>query len=169
MKISFKITAKLLAQIHHDLSHPHPFAAERIGFVQCQVAALHGKRLLILAHEFHPIEDADYLNDPAVGAMMGPAAIRKALQIAYAAPMCMFHVHRHDHRGDPWFSHIDLTENQKFVPDFWHVQPKFPHGAIVLSFDSMAGLAWIPSKRTPIRISEFSIVGSPMRFLGVRQ
>jgi hypothetical protein len=42
------------------------------------------------------------------------------------------------------------------------VRPHLVHGAIVLSSDSIAGLCWHPKASAPIRISEFSIVGSPM-------
>jgi hypothetical protein len=34
---------------------------------------------------------------------------------------------------------------------------------LVISLDSMAGLCWHPHGNAPIPISEFSIVGAPMR------
>jgi hypothetical protein len=165
MKIAFKVTASLLQQVRADLARPHPFAAERVGFLACKVAALKSNGVIVLASSFHAVEDDDYQDDQRVGAMMGPAAIRKALQLAYNEPLAMFHVHSHDHYGRPWFSRTDLSETTKFVPDFWHVQPKFPHGAIVLSLDSMAGLCWVPGQRKPTCIVEFTVVGAPMKFI----
>jgi hypothetical protein len=162
MKVNFKTTRALLGNVYDDLRPPHPFAAERVGFLSCRVGALKPGGWVILAHAFHTVADADYLRDHSVGAMMGPDAIRKALQVALSCEVCMFHVHIHGHRGRPWFSGIDLRETAKFVPDFWHVRPHMVHGAIVLSHDSMAGLCWHPQASAPVRISEFSIVGAPM-------
>jgi hypothetical protein len=163
MKVTFRILASLLLEVRTDLARPHHFAAERVAFISCNVASLSDKGILILARTFHPVDDHDYLDDPRVGAMMGPEAIRKALQLAYKAPMAMFHVHVHEHHGRPWFSRTDLSENANFIPDFWHVRPTFPHGAIVLSLDSMAGMCWMPNGRKPVRIQSFAAVGTPMQ------
>ena len=159
MKTAFRITRNLLAAIYSDLSRPHPFAAERVGFISCAVGDLPGHGLVLLAQDFHPVADRDYVDNPTVGAMMGSAAIRSALQLAYNQQVSMFHVHRHEHDGRPWFSRVDLRESARFVPDFWKVRPGFPHGAIVLSHDSMAGLCWDPQKGSPSPISEMSVVG----------
>jgi hypothetical protein len=165
MNLIFRIPAPLLVEIRTDLARPHDFAAERVGFISCNVASLNGSGILILVRTFHPVDDRDYLDDPTVGAMMGPDAIRKALQLAYKMPMAMFHVHLHEHHGTPWFSGTDLSENANFVPDFWHVQPTFPHGAIVLSLDSMAGMCWVPGGRKPRRIQDLTAIGAPMRLI----
>jgi proteasome lid subunit RPN8/RPN11 len=160
--MAFKITRTLLVKVLDDLRRPHPFAAERVGFLSCRVGGLKPSGWAVLAHDFHSVADDDYLNDRGVGAMMGPAAIRKAMQVGLSNEVCMFHVHIHGHRGRPWFSGIDLRETAKFVPDFWHVRPHMVHGAIVLSLNSMSGLCWHPHASAPLRFSEFSIVGAPM-------
>ena len=165
MRVAFKITRPLLDNVFADLRRSHPFAAERVGFLSCRVGALKSSGWVVLAHNFHSVADDDYLEDRTVGAMMGPSAIRKAMQTALSNEVCMFHVHIHEHRGRPRFSGIDLRETAKFVPDFWHVRPHMVHGAIVLSFDSMAGLCWHPQASDPVRISEFSVVGAPMSFV----
>ena len=166
MTINFKITHKLLDEVRRDLDRPHPFAAERVSFITCKVGALASGGVVILAHAHHPVEDDDYLNDSTVGAMMGPGAIRKAIQFAYNENVSMFHVHMHDHLGTPWFSNIDLREAKKFVPDFWNVRPEMPHGALVLSMDSLAGLCWLPMARQMEKISKFSIIGAPLLKIG---
>jgi hypothetical protein len=166
MKIAFKITAALLQRVHSDLARPHPFAAERVGFLSCKVASFGPAGIMVLAHSFSPVGDDDYLDDQRVGAMMGPAAIRKALEVAYNDGVAMFHVHVHSHAGRPWFSRIDLHDAGDFVPDFWHVQPELPHGALVLSLDSAAGLCWVPGLRRPVAIGRLSVVGCPMRLIG---
>lgn len=165
MKVTFRIPAALLLEVRTDLTRPHTFAAERVGFISCNIAALNDNGILILARCFHSVDDDDYLDDPRVGAMMGPNAIRKALQLAYKLPVSMFHVHVHEHNGEPWFSRTDLSENANFIPDFWHVRPTYPHGAIVLSLDSMAGMCWIPGRRKPVRIQDLARVGSPMQLI----
>ncbi len=165
MKIIFKITEELVKTAISNLSMPHSFAAERVGFFVCRVGALDSHGLVVLAHHLHPVEDGDYLDDPTVGAAMGPAAIRKALQLSFRERAAMFHVHIHGHEGKPRFSRTDSTETARFVPDFWNVQPDLPHGAIVLSKDSAYGRCWVPGFNRTIEISEFVSVGVPMRRL----
>lgn len=158
MKIAFRITQTLLLDIQRDLSRPHVIAAERIGFLSCGVGST-DKSVILVAQRYFPVADGDYLPDPRAGAVIGRTALRKALEIAYRYPVGMFHVHRHEHSGKPWFSGLDLRENSKFVPDFWHVRPRMPHGAIVLSHDRAAGLCWYPGRQKPMRIHNFWAVG----------
>src|ERR1051326_2196944 len=130
MKTNLRIARKLLQDVREDLTRPHPFAFERVGFLACKVAETKPRGVIVYPYHYLPVEDEDYLHDVRVGAMMGPDAIRKALQFAFKNRVSMFHVHLHDHYGSPRFSDIDLRENSNFVPDFWHVRPTFPHGAL---------------------------------------
>ena len=130
MMVHFKITQSLRSAVLRHLSKTHPFAAERVGFLSCRVASTHGG-LLILAENFHPVATGDYLKDSTVGAMMGPAAIRKALELAYNQRCSMFHVHCHGHAGRPGFSGTDSRETAQFVPDFFNVQPELGHWALL--------------------------------------
>ncbi|WP_194724097.1 hypothetical protein [Noviherbaspirillum malthae] len=159
MKITFKMTQGLSNEIHRDLSRPHDFAAERVGFIACGASSFGANGLLLLGDTYHPVMDQDYVDDPRVGAMMNSNAIRSALEIAYNRNVAMFHVHRHEHSGKPRFSRIDRHENAKFVPDFFKVRPFLPHGVIVLSHDSMAGLCWLHRDKPPIEIDGFVVVG----------
>lgn len=165
MRTAFKLTRSLFTRALRDLREPHPFAAERVGFFSCRVGSLKPAGWTVLAEDFHPVADEDYLEDHTVGAMMSADAIRKAMQVAMNNRCCMFHAHIHEHRGKPRFSAIDLSETAKFIPDFWNVCPHLVHGAIIFSGDSMAGRCWHPRSRAPVRISELSVVGSPMWFL----
>jgi hypothetical protein len=165
MKVLFKITNSLLELVTQDLARPHEFAAERVGFLSCRVAELKPSGLVILAHDYHPVADGDYLDDLSVGAMMGPAAIRKALQLAFGHEIGMFHVHMHEHSGIPYPSKTDLKETAKFVPDFWNVRPHMPHGAIIVSHDALSGRCWYPGRRSPIDFTEVKIVGRQLRFI----
>lgn len=162
MKVFVRITRALLEEIREDLSREHPFAFERVAFVSCNVAAQGDGVVLILVSNLHPIADSDYEPDPTVGAMLGPGAFRKALQYAYSNSVAMFHIHCHAHLGMPTFSPIDLRESAKFVPDFWKVQPRFPHGTFLLSHDSMTGLTWLPQARRPAVVSKLRVIGNPI-------
>ena len=42
-----------------------------VGFLACRAARLANNGLIILATEYHPVADDDYVEDPTVGAMMG--------------------------------------------------------------------------------------------------
>ena len=130
MRAVLKAVDRLLDRVRVDLARPHEFAAERVGFLVCRPASLMPEGVVILAHDYRPIEDADYIDDPTVGAMMGPAAIRKALEFALNNQVGIFHVHMHDHTGRPRFSRTDASESAKFVPDFWNVRPEMPHRRI---------------------------------------
>lgn len=165
MKVLFKITGALLEFIKQDLSRPHEFAAERVGFISCRVGRLEPSGLIILAHDYDAVADEDYVNDASVGAMMGPVAIRKALQFALNHEVGMFHVHMHDFFGIPTPSKTDLRETAKFVPDFWNVRPQMPHGAIIVSRDALSGRCWYPGRKDPIGITEITIVSPQLRFI----
>lgn len=165
MKTTFRITDQLMDQIHLDLSRRHRFAHERVGFICCQIGEMDNE-LIVLAQRYEPVADEDYLESDRVGAMMGPSAIRKALQAAYQRGYAMFHVHRHEHLGAPDFSRVDLTESAKFVPDFWKVAPRRPHGAIVLSRDAAEGLIWHASGRAPAPVENIYSIGRGIARLG---
>lgn len=165
MTIRFKITQGLLHAVKEDLARVHEFAAERVGFLSCRAGRAGSDDLVVLAHAYHRVEDADYIDNPDAGATMGPDAIRKALQLAWRDPLSMFHVHVHEHLGKPRFSRIDSVESARFVPNFWHVRPEMPHGALVFSNDRAYGRCWYPGLNLPIEIAEFSFVGSPTRLL----
>jgi hypothetical protein len=165
MTITFKITRQLFAAVCDDLRRPHSFAAERVGWLRCRVGNAPDGGLLVLAHDYCPVADDQYVRDRSVGAMMGSAAIRAALQLALKGDTCVFHVHLHDHNGQPGFSTTDARETAKFVPDFWHVSPNLPHGAVIFSNDSMCGRCWYPGGAA-VEITKFVIVGAPFVRVG---
>ena len=165
MKVHFKITTALLTNIRMDLRRPHPFAHERVGFVSAGLSAS-GDDVLALAREYRAVRDDEYLRDPSVGAMMGPDAIRRALQWAMLDGVALFHVHTHGRYGIPGFSGIDLRENSKFVPDFFKVAPQCVHGAIVLSDTAAHGQVWFGGSQPHHSIASFIEIGMPLRKWG---
>jgi hypothetical protein len=167
MKVRFKITTSLLSAMRADLCRPHEFAYERVGFI-LGGAARCASGSVVLAREYRPVADDDYLPDESVGAMMGPGAIRKAMEWALMNHVSIFHVHSHGGRGVPRFSAVDARESAKFVPDFLKVAPELIHGAIVLSDDAAVGRCWVSGNAGAQDVNEFVEVGMPLRKWGAR-
>ena len=166
MTIIFRATTELLDTVRHDLHRDHAFAAERVGFLTCRAGRLGSGGLLVLAAGYEAVADEHYLRDDRVGAMMGPSAIRQAMQLAYnhgAEDVSIFHVHMHGHAGLPGFSTVDITESLKFAPDFFTLAPRMPHGVLVLSRDQAIGLCWQAQHEQPALFDRFESVGAPMR------
>lgn len=140
--------------IHDDLSRPHPHAHERVGFAFANAAKLvDGAVGLYLSH-YRPVADGQYIFEPHVGALINGDGLRDAMQFAYGKQLAAFHVHRHEHTGNPWFSKYDLDESRKFMPDFFHVTPGGPHGALLLSHDSATAIVWTAKGAAPKLVRE---------------
>lgn len=157
VSVTFRATEAFLTSVRKDLMRPHPFAHERVGFIT--VRAAHGAEgLVLLAENYYPVADQDYVRNSSVGAMIGQEALRKALNLALRDSVGVFHAHMHGLSAHLWFSGIDLHEQMKFVPDFFSVCPSMPHGALVLDARSIAGRVWLASDRVT-NITTFEIVG----------
>jgi len=162
VKIHFKIRRDLLREVRRDLARPHSFAAERVGFMAAGFSST-ADELAVLARGYRGVSDEDYLPDHSVGAMMGPEAIRKAVQWATSEGVGMFHVHAHHGRGHPRFSGVDLREQAKFVPNFFEYAPQCAHGALVLSDVFAYGHIWLGDDRPYDVVTRFVEVGVPLK------
>ena len=158
MNIRFKIRAELLDRVRQDLRRRHRFAHERVGFITAGLGTF-ADGVMAIARDYRPVDDADYVDTPGVGAMMAPEAIRKAQERALFARDAIFHVHSHGGRGVSAFSGVDLRENARFVPDFLKVAPHALHGAIVLSDDAALGQCWLTRGDPPVPLRDFTVVG----------
>lgn len=159
-RITFRATSAFLAKVRKDLMRPQAFAHERVGFITAR-AALGAEGLVLLAENYYPVADEDYLHDPTVGAMIGQEALRKALELALLKGVGVFHVHMHGLSDRVWFSAVDLREQVKFIPDFFTVCPQMPHGAIVLNAKTAAGRVWLSASEIA-NINVFDELGSRM-------
>jgi hypothetical protein len=157
MNAIFRVGGDLIEEVRQDLVRPHPFAEERVGFITVRATAVNDT-LVLLGQDYFPVADEDYLQDFSVGAMLGHEALRKALEIALLNKVGVFHVHMHDFPGRLWFSRIDLREQTRFIPDFFKVRRRMPHGALVLSRQAIAGRLWLSPEKIE-RIREFNIMG----------
>lgn len=165
MKISVKILSPLLRDIRVDLHRHHPFACERVGFINAGATRI-GDDLMLVVRDYQPVADGDYERSMAVGAQIGPDAIRKALEAAYKRKSCILHVHTHGGRGRPEFSPTDLKSAASFVPGFFNALPEMPHGIIVLSNDSARGLIWTAPKKRPTYVAGFVEIGAQLQRIG---
>jgi hypothetical protein len=167
MKTRIKFTRRLLDRARADLERPHMFAYERVGFFTAGATA-YGDTILLVARSYIPVDDADYVHNPKVGAMIGSNAMRKALQFAYRARSSLLHVHSHGGWGRPEFSGVDLKSGAEFVPGFFHAIPRMPHGMMVLSADSASAKIWYGENEAGEYASGFTRVGAPLVKFGDR-
>jgi hypothetical protein len=161
--ITLRISNTLFEEMLRDLRRPHQYAGERVGFMHCKQSALRSGNLL-LAYKYEPIRDDQYVEDHTVGARFNGSSIREAMQMALTEGSSVFHVHLHEHRGQPRFSGVDRREMQQIMPCFVNLRPDRLHGALVLSFDSAFAHVWgtdlAPKGKTPDKLS---LVGSRIK------
>src|SRR5262245_5909994 len=110
MKITIRIPRQIYNQTMKNLIRPHPYAAERVGFIAGKLGAIDDNTALVLAAQYLDVATDQYVHDPLSGARIDTEAIRRVLQISLETGDCMFHVHLHHHRGAPGFSKMDREE-----------------------------------------------------------
>jgi hypothetical protein len=163
MKTIFKLPSALLTEMRTDLARAHPVAAERVGFVRVRCALGPQGELILLAQDYRPVDEEDYIDSRRFGALIGSAAFRKELGTIYFREVGLFHVHLHDHSGHPEFSKTDTRESSRFVPDFFNARPNRPHGTLLLSQDEVIGRIWFSRSNRPRLIDRTVVVGNPMQ------
>lgn len=168
MKWTFRIERTLLESIRRDLARRHAFAAERVGFLLTKLGNRSSlSEQLVLAKEYWPVPDADYIDDPTVGARYRASVHRHLFERAMEESVGVFHVHAHEHSGVPGFSGVDLGCIRKLVPSLRTVQSAEGHGGVLLSNDSVTGLCWLPASPTPAGPGRVVVVGRPLEVFPV--
>lgn len=165
MTVEIRLNGALHADIIRDLTRPHPFAAERVGFVFGRTGTLADQGRLILLNRYHSIPDDQYLDDPMVGARIGSEALTLAMQDVYhgrPAREGIFHVHLHGHRGEPGMSAVDRREIPRLIPGFQSVGREAAHGIIILSADHGSGWVWLRGCTEAARADRISVIGAPV-------
>jgi hypothetical protein len=161
MSVVVRMPRALYQRASDDLTRPHDFAWERVGFLFGRAGGGGGSTLLLMT-SYDSVADDCYVQDARVGARINSTAIRAAMQRALTTGEVVLHVHVHDHRGVPGFSWVDERELARLVPSFARVAPNVPHGALVLSRDRGSAMVWMPSAAAPQRTENISVVGYPM-------
>lgn len=166
MKVEVRFTGDLWRTMVQDLVRPHSHAEERVGFGVGRTATYPDGNSGVLLTGYRPIPDAHYEVDPEVGARLGPEALTWAMQEAYRGRETrtgLFHVHRHDHKGETWLSRTDALEIPKLIPGFQSVSPQAPHGFLVLSRDHASAWVWVPGNPSPVACHRVSVIDFPLR------
>lgn len=138
-EIEIEIGEELLESIVSDLKRPHRFAYERVGFVYCDFRV---EDKTLVARTYEQIRDEDYLREKYVGACIGRRPIRNAINAAFVEAAAVFHIHTHEHRGVPFFSGVDEGFYEELIPALRAVNSSAPHGAFLLSEDSLRARIW---------------------------
>jgi hypothetical protein len=162
--IKIKLTGALHAEILQDLKRPHPFAAERVGFVTGRTGTLANGRLILLTG-YHVIADHEYLKDHKVGARIGSEAITWAMRATYhGRPKRegVFHIHLHGHRGPTGMSGTDSREIPPMISGFRSVGRDASHGIIILSLNHGSAWVWLPGDDEAIQAASMSVIGNPI-------
>jgi hypothetical protein len=152
------MTRRLCESALERLRRPHNFAAERVSFAYGRRGVTKDGEVIVIS-EIADVDDADYDDDPTVGARINSMAIHKALQRALDLKAAAFHVHIHEHRGTPWFSRVDLRELPDVVRPFGVLVPDQPFGLLLFSDDDCIGLVWHRGEKRPTALRDVAIVG----------
>jgi hypothetical protein len=145
--VKMKLPGSLYRHMLADLKRPHRFAYERVGFVYAKTTVLSDGTYLINYIEYNPVADEHYVEDDSVGARIGSAAIRGAMQKILDENYSGFHVHLHNHIGQPRPSGDDKEGLPGIVESFANVKPNQPHGILILSKDSFYALVKVNGER----------------------
>lgn len=168
MRTSFRITTRLLNEIRNDLSRPHPFASERVGFLSVAQGSTEDETHLILGVQYHPIPDNNYINDPGVGARIDSSAILEALQRIKDTNLGCFHVHAHPWSGVPRLSKVDRREIPPLVKSMAVVGTESTtHGVLVMSPDNGYAEVWNSRSSSLAAVDQIKIIGRPLQTYGV--
>lgn len=158
MNVHVRMQRSFFEMVIHDLSRPHAFAAERVGFVFAEHAAAGSGHCLLFPVNYHCVKDDAYIPDEDVGVLFGTTAIRDALQESRTTGTSCLQVHLHDHRGHAHFSTVDVTTIDQLAVSFAAVAPNGFHGGLVLSRNSVTARIWAADSLTVARVA---IVGFP--------
>jgi hypothetical protein len=165
VKVQVRILRELYSRIREDLARRHEFAYERVGFVSAKLGNRGSNEPLVLLTDYHPIADANYIEDPYSGARINSAAIREVMQRVLDAGDGSFHVHCHAHHGKPGFSSMDLEETPRIVSSLRVAGPDQAHGMLLMSNDHCIAHVRMPGSNEPVVADRVNIVGYPMGIL----
>jgi hypothetical protein len=120
----------------------------------------------VLLTRYHAIPDDRYIDDPSVGARIGPDAMTWAMQAVYHGRPTregIFHIHMHGCAGETGMSRTDAREVPPMIPGFRSVGREAAHGIVILSLDH--GSAWVclPGSKDLVSCGSLSVIGTPVR------
>ncbi|MGH2666197.1 HesA/MoeB/ThiF family protein [Flavobacterium sp.] len=159
--IKFRIPEHLHGKMLLDLERSHPFAFERVGFLFAKTVNLSSGVTLIIATDYQPVNDEDYIEDYSVGAKINSTAIRKSMQATFDQSCGCFHVHLHNHSGKPYPSSTDEKSLPAVVKSFENIAPKHANGFLILSKNAFYSSIKIEASDNLLEADLISVVGKP--------
>ena len=163
MNIKARLTRKLLEGVRADLSRPHAFAAERVGFLFGRLGTAGPDSLLVIMTGYEPLGDDRYIDDPRSGARIDSQAIRGAMQGVLDRGEGVFHVHMHEWPGRPRLGRMDAEEIPRIVTGFRRAGPAYAHGIFLLHAEECAAWVWLPGEDGAVVAEAVSVVGYPLQ------
>lgn len=162
--VVIRLARPLVEQLLTDLRRPHPFAAERVGFLFTRIGTGPAGTTFLFPVDYLPVPDNQYVHTTRVGAAINGGAIRSAMEHVMVTELGALHVHLHDHCGVPRFSRTDWRDLPDLARSFQHANSHLIHGSLVLSSDAAAGAVWLPDgvSREPL-LPKIALVGYPLR------
>lgn len=158
MYIELQATAQFLDNIRIDLDRPHPFAAERVGFVTTE---LHGDMQVgkvIILSRYLSVPDNEYVPNELVGAEIGRVAIRRMLGEILSSRQGIMHVHMHDHDGIPRLSRTDATGLPPMIRGFQNLSLDVANGILLLSRNALNAWVWLKGGEAQ-QVTKVSVTG----------
>lgn len=165
MKIEIRIPSTIRAAAMKDLTRPHPFAFERVGFLAATTTLLGPDHHLVLVTGYHSVPDEHYIDDDSVGACIGGEAIRAAMQRVIDEAKGQLHVHLHDHAGPTGPSFTDRKGLPPVVRSLATVGPNQASGYLIFSLDAAWAELRVPGVAAPVLATKITSVGFPLLFL----
>jgi hypothetical protein len=162
MNLTLRIPQTVLAIARRDLSRPHPFARERIGFFRCRLTA---RPDLVVITGYDSVADDQYVEDSNASACIGSVAIQTALQRILTHKVGQIHVHLHEHRGVPGPSSTDSANQPRLVASFRNLDANLPHGSMILSNTHAWGKFAVPGRHRLEELKSISVVSGRLEFL----
>ena len=161
--IRFRIPVSIKLKMIADLKRTHSHAFERVGFLFTKSKHLKNGSTIIIASEYIPVADEDYLRNESVGACIGANAIRKGMQGLYNRKSGCFHVHLHNHTGRPSPSGTDIKGIPGVVESFSNISGDQLNGYLILSYDSFYASVMVKGKKKLQQPNLISEIGYPFR------
>lgn len=164
-KIQIRIASVVYAAMQKDLERPHEFAYERVGFLLTRSIKVAFGTEIIVATGYLPVADEDYVQDKSVGAKISSEAIRKIMQVMFDKKCGCFHVHKHEGWGKPYPSYTDKESLPALAKSLSGISGMHSTGFLILSDNSFFANAFVDKAQTPSLVTNFSVVGSPMKLV----
>lgn len=161
MKTLVKIPRRLFEHAKEDLSRPHAFACERVGFFSTR-RSVTDSGTLVHCIAYHAVADEHYVEDDSVGARIGSRAITDAMTRAMTDSVGQLHVHRHGGRGLPRPSFTDDDELSPLARSFVNANRSEASGWMILGDNDAYTRLTMPPHSEVVVACPVTIVGAPV-------